>query len=266
MAFLDELFATLWSDHAALTPQAARLHQLLRERGDAVRIDHVALLTFDLPGVEIEALDRAFVAHGYQAAQSYELPAAGLTAYHYEHADDARRPKLLLGAVLVDELSAPAREIVRGLVGRVEPGASAHPLFAASGRRWTLSSSDYRILSEENQHAAWVAAFGFRAHHVAVDVGELRTFEGLGELDRFLEQHGFRIDQAGGAIKGSPDELLEQSSTLPDEIDVELSDGALRIPSGCCVLARRYPGPDGTLYQGYAAEPAARLFPAAGLG
>ena len=46
-----ELLDALWRDYVATTPQAARIHQLLGERGELVRNDHVALRTFALPGI-----------------------------------------------------------------------------------------------------------------------------------------------------------------------------------------------------------------------
>jgi hypothetical protein len=251
MALLDDLLAALWIDHAAIAPQAARVHQLLRDRGEAVRSDHIAMRTFDVPGVDIDALDRAFVAEGYDAAQTYELPERRLIAYHYEHRDDPGLPRLLLSALLVDELSRKAQAIIRELVAQLEPGAAAHPRFPVSGRSWQLSSSDYQALRAESEDAAWVAAFGFRASHFSVDASDLRTFDGLAGLNRFLSESGVRIDQAGGEIKGGPDELLELSSTVAEPVDVELADRTLRIPSCPCELARRYPLPDGTRFQGF---------------
>ena len=254
MAFLDELFAALWADHAATTPAAARLDQLLRARGEPVRSDHVALVTFDLPRVEIESVDRAFVAHGYEAAQSYELPDRGLIASHYEHGRDARMPKVLIAAVVVDELSTGARDLVRRLAGAVPAGAEAHPLFAASGRPWPLSTAEHRGLREESPDAAWAAAFGLRAHHAAIDVGALRGFDGLAPLHRLLEAEGLRIDRAGGEVLGGPGARLEQSFLLPDEVDVPMTDGTARLASGRASLARRQPDERGELFQGF--EPA----------
>ncbi|HWM88248.1 MAG TPA: DUF1338 domain-containing protein [Kofleriaceae bacterium] len=255
MALLDDLLDDLWRDYTALTPTAARIHQLLRDRGETVRHDHLALRTFDLPGVEIEALDRVFTAEGYEAAQSYEFADEKLVAYHYEHPDE-RRPRLLISALLVEELSPAAQELIRALVAQIEPGASAHARFAISGRPWPLAGADHALLAGESPYAAWVAAFGFRAHHFAVDASGLRSFAGLPELHRFLIENGVRLE-GGGEITGSPD-MLEQSSTVPDEVEIELADGPMRLPSCACELARRHPRPDGTLFQGFVAESARR--------
>jgi hypothetical protein len=256
---MDELLERLWADYAALTPQAARIHALLRARGETVRNDHIALRTFDLPAVEIESLDRVFVGGGYRPAETYEFPDKHLFAYHYEH-PEPRYPKLFISALVVGELSVEAQEIVRALVSQVPPGASASPWFAVSGRPWPVDGPTVERLRAESEYAAWLAAFGFRANHFTVDVNALTTFSGLEELNRFLIDNGFRMNDSGGVIKGTPDALLEQSSTLADEIDVQLADGPHRLPSCYYEFARRYPGPDGRIFQGFVPASATRIF------
>jgi hypothetical protein len=256
---MNELFERLWADYAAITPQAARIHALLRGRGETVRNDHIALRAFDLPGADIEALDRAFVAGGYRAAESYEFPDKHLHAYHYEHAE-AGRPKLFISALDVGALSQEAQAIVRGLVAQMTPGASAGPWFAVSGRRWEVDHAAVERLRAESEYAAWLAVFGFRANHFTVDVNALTTFTSLEELNRFLQDSGFRMNESGGLIKGTPADLLEQSSTLADEIEVQLADGPRVLPSCYYEFARRYPLPDGRLFQGFIPGSATRLF------
>ena len=256
---MNDLFDRLWADYAAITPQAARIHALLRGRGETVRNDHIALRAFDLPGADIEALDRAFVAGGYRAADSYEFPDKHLHAYHYEHPEPAR-PKIFISALDVDALSPDAQAILRALVARIPPGASANPWFAVSGRPWDVDFATVERLRAESEYAAWLAVFGFRANHFTVDVNALTTFASLEELNRFLLENGFRMNESGGLIKGTPAQLLEQSSTLADEIEVQLADGPHRLPSCYYEFARRYPGPDGRLFQGFIPTSATRIF------
>ena len=256
---LEDLFQRLWADYAAITPQAARIHELLRGRGEVIVNDHIALRTFDLPGLEIEVLDRAFVSAGYSPAQSYEFPEKKLHAYHYEHPERSR-PKIFISALRVDQLSDEAAGILEQLAAQVAPGADAHPTFAASGRHWPIDRPTYERLARESEYAAWVAAFGLRANHFTVSVNHLTSFAGLADLNQFLIASGFALNDAGGAIKGSPAELLEQSSTLADQIDLEMADGVHRVPSCYYEFARRYPGPDGALFQGFIPDSANRIF------
>jgi len=256
---LDALFDRLWADYLAITPQAGRIHDLLTARGESVVNDHVALRTWDLPGLEIEAVDRAFVAAGYQPAQSYEFPDKKLHAYHYEHAEPGR-PKIFISALHVDELSAEAGTLIEQLAAQMQRGAEAHPMFASSGRHWQLERATYERLAAESEYAAWVAAFGLRANHFTVSVNHLTTFSGLSELNDFLVDKGFKLNEAGGAIKGSRAELLEQSSTLADQIEIEVTGGSISVPSCYVEFARRYPGPDGVLFQGFVPSSANRIF------
>ena len=256
---MRDLFERLWADYASITPQAARIHELLRARGETVRNDHIALRAFDLPGADIEALERVFVAGGYRAADSYDFPDKHLHAYHYEHAD-AGWPKLFISALEVDALSPRAAELVRGLVAQMPAGASASPWFPVSGRAWQVDFTTVERLRAESEYAAWLAVFGFRANHFTVDVNALTTFASLEELNTFLVDHGFRMNESGGLIKGTPAQLLEQSSPLADEIEVQLADGPHRLPSCYYEFARRYPGPDGRLFQGFIPTSATRIF------
>jgi hypothetical protein len=259
MSMLAELFARLWTDYVAITPAAARIHQLLASRGERVVNDHIALRTFDRDAVAIEVIDRAFVEGGYQPADSYEFPDKKLVAYHYEHREPGW-PKVFISALLVDQCSAELGRTVDELLGQLPAGATSEPWFVSSGRRWPLDRATYQRLLAESEYAAWVAAFGFRANHFTVDVNALESFAGLEELDDFLIAEGFRLNAAGGLIKGSPAELLEQSSTMADEIEIGFTDGTAAIPSCYYEFARRYPTADGTLFQGFIARSADRLF------
>lgn len=61
-------------------------------------------------------------------------------------------------------------------------------------------------------------------------------------------------------MKGSPDVRLEQSSTMADKVSVTFSDGNQQIPGGFYEFAKRYPLPDGTLYQGFVEASADKIF------
>jgi hypothetical protein len=76
----------------------------------------------------------------------------------------------------------------------------------------------------------------------------------------FLVGHGFVLNTAGGAIKGTPAERLEQSSTRADEIAVELDGAPARLPSCYYEFAKRYPLPDGSLFQGFVPASADKIF------
>lgn len=256
---LRSLFALLWQRYTSMTPAAVRINRLLEARGENIINDHIALRTFDRELVGIESLDRAFVAGGYEPVQHYEFPSRKLVATHYEH-PEAGMPKVFISALLLDEMSNPARELVDGLLAKVERGRLARWDFAASGRLWPLSYSDYQTLQEQSDYAAWVAAFGFCANHFTISVNDLKTFDSLADLNSFLTESGVRLSEIGGQIKGSPSDLLLQSSTMAEAIQVDFDDQSCAIPSGYYEFAYRYHKPSGERFQGFVPESAHHLF------
>lgn len=258
-AALGALLDTLWRDYQAITPDAGRIHALLEARGEIIVNDHIALRTFGVPEVDIDVMARAFVAAGYQAGGDYEFPAKRLRARHYEPPAPGL-PKVFISQLEVERFSPTLQRVVRTCVAALPEGATERPDFAAAGRLWPLERATYHALLAESEYAAWVAAFGFRANHFTVDVRALRSFPGLAELNRFLEENGFALNRSGGAIKGTPEDLLQQSSTLANAVEVELTDGVLAIPSCYYEFAYRHARPDGTLFSGFVPESADRLF------
>lgn len=257
-----ELLDALWCSYAAATPQAARIHRLLTERGELLRNDCVALRTFGLRGLDdelaaefgdeigIDALARRFEALGWRPRDRYRTRDRHLRARYWQH-DDPATPKLVISELLVDELSDEAQAAIAALIRTVPRGFGARGDALWAGRPWSVSHAAYRGLLAESEHAAWLAAFGFGVHHFTVDVGSLSTFPDLEALDAFLIEHGERLDDRGGAIKGSRAEWLERSATRPDVVPVEFTDGTVRVPTGTYAFARRYRLPSGELFHGF---------------
>jgi len=254
---IDELLAALWADYVATTPQAEKIHRLLAERGEAVKNDHVALRTFNLPGIGMAQLAKPFEAAGWELQPDrYRFEDKKLVARYWKHADPAL-PKVFISELCVEELSAGANQIVHTLTMHLPKDFAPLPW---SGRPWSVRRAEYETLLIESEYAAWVAAFGFRVNHFTVAVNGLTTFPDLHSLNAFLVDHGFALNQAGGAIKGTPAQLLEQSSTLADSIVVDLAGEAMRIPSCYYEFARRYPQADGELFQGFVPTSADKIF------
>jgi len=259
MTSLVELLDRLWQDYATLNPQAKAIHQLLEARGETVTNDHIALRTFRDPIVGVDVVASAFEKLGYVARGEYVFPDKKLFARHYEHAD-AAQPKLFISELKVEEFSPRLRQTVRRLIDQIPPDLLRRADFPASGRPWKISYAEYELLRSESEYAAWMSAFGFRANHFTVLVNALKTFKTLQELNEFLKKSGFKLNSSGGEIKGSPQVLLEQSSTLADQVIVDFTDGPRTIP--CCYyeFARRYPQEDGTLFQGFVERSADKIF------
>jgi hypothetical protein len=255
---LAELFDALWADYVAMTPQARRIHDLLGARSEKVQNDHVALRTYDLAG-GIAALAAPFEAVGYVARDRYRFDDKKLDARYWQH-PDAALPKVFISELCVGELSARAQTLIRGLVGQLPAGFTQRADLPWAGRPWSCTRADYEALLAESEYAAWLAAFGFRVNHFTVSVNALTTFAGLAELDAFLVAAGFVLNTAGGAIKGTPADRLEQSSTRADTIAVDLAGEKLQVPSCYYEFAKRYPLPSGELFHGFVPASADKIF------
>ncbi|MBP6628300.1 MAG: DUF1338 domain-containing protein [Kofleriaceae bacterium] len=262
---VDQLLTTLWQDYTRSTPQAERIHALLAARGERVDNDHVALRTFDLGGLGIDALARPFVALGWAPRADYRFVDKHLRARYWQHPDPAL-PKVFISELLVDELPVWAQDLVRGLVAQLPPGFADRADLAWAGRPWQVDHATYSRLLPASEYAAWVTAFGFRVNHFTVAVDRLTTFADLADVGRFLQAHGFVLNEAGGLIKGNPGELLEQSSTRADAVDVAFTDGVYRVPSCYYEFARRYRDASGALFHGFVPASADRLFESTNVG
>jgi hypothetical protein len=147
-----------------------------------------------------------------------------------------------------------------GLINRIPAGLTSRPDWIASGRPWPIDYTTYEALGRESEYAAWMAAFGFRANHFTVFANALRTFPGLVGLNHFLKANGFRLNAAGGEIKGSPAIYLEQSSTLANIAPVDFTGGPRPVPGCYYEFARRHPMPNGALFQGFNEKSADKIF------
>ncbi|PMJ89339.1 DUF1338 domain-containing protein [Vibrio sp. 10N.261.55.A7] len=255
----DTLFSALWNDYIErLCPSAAQVHQLLRE-DEALINDHIALRTFNSSPLGIETLARPFLDIGYVACGDYEFESKKLVAKHYEH-PDPKQPKVFISELKVDECSQQLQEIVARLVEQLDHSNLKGHEFLFGGRLWDLSYADFQALAKESEYASWLAAHGYGANHFTVSVNQLNTFEEVKQVNDHLRQSGFVINEAGGEVKGSPEVLLEQSSTMADKVSVRFSDGVELIPGGFYEFAKRYAMPNGDLYTGFVAASADKIF------
>lgn len=257
---IDTLFRNLWENYCQVTPSAKRIHRLLdSSQGKAIVNDHIALRTFNLEKLNLDKLAAHFRALGYQPGGEYHFETKKLFARHFEHPDPTV-PKVFISELRVEQCSDALQETVQRLVDSVEPSVVTAGSFLYSGRHWDIDYATYQTLLEESEYAAWLAAWGYRANHFTVSVNHLGQFTTLEEVNQRLREEGYRLNSSGGEIKGSPEELLEQSSTMADRAEVAFADQTVSIPSCFYEFALRYARPDGELYRGFVAASADRIF------
>lgn len=254
------LFEHLWLDYIGVTPSAKKVHEVLSESNGADVInDHVAFRTFNIAKVNLEKLAAHFLALGYKESGDYVFEQKKLVAKHYEH-EDTKLPKVFISELLVEEFSDELQTIVRDMVSQVEESVTQADNFLYSGTHWEVSFDQYEALLAESEYAAWVSAYGYRANHFTVNINELTSFDCINVVNDTLKESGFVLNTSGGEVKGSPEVLLEQSSTMADVAEVKFADKVAKIPSCFYEFAKRYEKDDGELYTGFVAASADKIF------
>lgn len=254
----QQIFDRLWADYALDNTQVLPIYDLLEKRGDSVVNDHIALRTFNDPKVNIDVLAKPFIEAGYKACGEYDFELKKLKAVHFEHTDELA-PKVFISELLTEQFSDHIQQAVRDAVYQVPELDPETLLF--SHRPWApISYELYQQIAAESEYAAWMLAYGFRANHFTVLINALESFEDINDLNLWLLAKGFKLNDSGGFVKGSPADLLEQSSTMASSKLVAFADGMHEIP--CCYyeFAKRYPKADGKLYSGFVAASADKIF------
>lgn len=258
---LDQFFAKLWDDYTAMTPQAQRIHDAFVAAGETIINDHVAFRTYDRGPITLADLEPQLLALGYTRFEPYEFEAKKLRAYGYLPPSE-EQPRVFLSELKCDELSEDAQRIIDGLVAQIDAGGVSSPEVMWAGRLWEAPSfEDYQTLMAESEYAAWLSIIGLRANHFTISVNHFRTYDSVEKVLAKIESLGLGINESGGRIKGSPEVLLEQGSTLADRAEFTFAGGQVeKIPTCYYEFAKRYNDADGRLYQGFVAASADKIF------
>ena len=258
-ASIEKYFEVMWQVYVTMTPQAQKIVNLLEEKGETVVNDHIALRTLEGAKLGIDEIAKPFLAAGYKEKDDYHFEQKKLYAKHYEHSNELL-PKVFISELKLASFSTEFQQILKRIESEISNSVLEGEYFLTSGKNWQLSSSEYEILRKESEYGSWLAAIGFRPNHFTISINHLKHFSDVGVLNSFIKESGFALNNSGGEIKGDPSQYLEQSSTLADNIDVQLSDKTLSIPSCYFEFAKRYPMSNGKLYQGFVASSADKIF------
>lgn len=255
------IFDKLWTGHKALCPSSHKIHALLADRGESIENDHIALRTFRHPLCGVDVLAEPFLNMGYVESGEYHFEEKKLYAKHYQIPNNPSAPKIFISELLLEHFSDELQKTISYAIESAEAKVYQSGELVIAGRPWkNIAYATYQKLREESEYAAWLYVYGFCANHFTVYVNPLNNFPTLESLNSFLEEQNFSLNSAGGKIKGTPEQLLEQSSILADKITVDFTDGSHQIPGCYYEFARRYPGADGNIYQGFIAASADKIF------
>ena len=267
MTKLNVFFERLWQQYSSICPQALAIHSLFASEGEQLVNDHVAFRTFANSKISIDHLEPEIFALGYKQLDSYHFEKKKLDARCYIHPDSPT--KIFISELLWQELSDTAQQIIAKIIlqANVNCSTKPEPLLSA-GRLWNLPNyKDYLTLLDESEYAAWLAVWGLRANHFTLFVNYFKKYPQLDQVVGLLQKNGYRLNHAGGLIKGSAKELLVQSSTMADLLAVDFKDAGKQQVSTCYYeFAQRFKQTNGLLYQGFVPSSADKIFESTNIG
>ena len=256
-----DIFNRLWAGYTSQNPSTQKVFDFFTEQGETVVNDHVAFRTFNHPVIGVDVLAKIFIDHGYAFRGDYHFEAKKLYAKHFEHETDPQAPRVFISELLIGEFSPFLQETVRKWVTAIPENIfQSGELIFAGNLSGTPSFETYEKLRAESEYAAWLYVNGFCANHFTVSVNQLKKLDSIQKVNSFLKSHGFSLNDGGGEIQGTPEDLLEQSSIKAAMVKFAFSQGEYEIPGCYYEFARRYPDSDGKLYSGFIARSADKIF------
>jgi hypothetical protein len=261
MSKVNQIFQKLWDDYTKQNPSVKDVYDLFISHKQKVVNDHIAYRTFNHPKINVDVLGQWFINAGYECKVEYQFEQKHLKAKHYEHKTDKEAPRVFISELITEDFSPFLQEKANEFVDAVSNDLlnSENILYSGSVLK-KPSFKVYNQLREESEYAAWLYVYGFRANHFTVSINHLQDFESIQGVNQLLKDNGFKLNTSGGEIKGSPQELLEQSSTIAGAIKYEFEEGIYEIPSCFYEFAKRYKDADGQLFSGFIAKSADKIF------
>lgn len=206
---------------------------LIGRAGD-IENDHIAFRTMGVSQLGMRSLEKVFLHCGYERRDAYKFESKKLDAFWYSP-PQANFPRIFISELRVGDLSTEAQRIIRSYTDEVtsdpvdqlnlDDGLAVDDFLHRPLWR-TPTWTDYQRLAEESEYAAWVIYNRYYLNHFTVSVHNLPSgYNTIAEFNAYLEKNSFKLNDAGGKAKTSPDGLLIQSSTVAEMVDAEFADG-----------------------------------------
>lgn len=213
---------------------AAMVKEGIIASADDIENDHIAFRTMGVPQLGVQSLEKIFLHYGYTKMDKYHFPAKKLDAWWYAP-PEPQYPRIFISELRVADLSSAAQAIIHRYTDEVTSDpvnalnlddSKAVDTFLHSALWQTPTLADYKVLAAESEYAAWVIYNRYYLNHFTVSVHNLPAgYNTVADFNRFLEQHGFHLNDAGGKIKTSPDGNLLQSATVAGMITATFAGG-----------------------------------------
>jgi hypothetical protein len=236
---LKEILAGLMRRYQQRVPDVAAVintmmaEGIIKKAGD-IENDHIAFRTMGVPQLGVQSLEKIFLYYGYTKMDHYHFPAKQLDAWWYAP-PAPEYPRIFISELRVNDLSPAVQAVIHSYTAEVKTDpvntlnlgdGDAVDAFLHSALWRTPTLADYQLLAAESEYAAWVIYNRYYLNHFTVSVHNLPSgYNTVADFNAFLERHGFRLNDAGGKIKTSPDGLLLQSATVAGMITATFAGG-----------------------------------------
>ncbi len=239
MAVIDDILDGLMRRYQERVPDVLGIINAMIEEsviGSATQIenDHVAFRTMGVPQLGLKSLEKIFLHHGYTKMDPYNFTKKKLSAFWYSPPREDL-PRIFISELRVEELSPEAQAIIRSYTDEVgvDPvdsldlgDAVAVDAFLHRPLWRTPTWSDFQRLASESEYASWVIYNRYYLNHFTITIQNLpEGYNTVATFNEFVERRGFKLNDAGGKMKISPDKKLIQSSTVAQVIDAAFDDG-----------------------------------------
>jgi hypothetical protein len=223
---------------------AAMITENLIAVPEDIENDHIAFRTIGVPELGIQSLEKIFLHYGYTRRDAYHFKEKKLDAFWYSP-PAPHYPRIFISELRVKDLSPEAQRIITSYTKEVlvDPVSNldlndgpAVDTFLHSALWRTPSLEDYQTLAAESEYAAWVIYNRYYLNHFTISLQNLPDgYNTVADFNKFLENEGFILNNAGGKIKESPDHLLLQSSTVAKMIPATFAGNEVQKIAGSYV-------------------------------
>ena len=253
---LNSILNGLIHPYAQRVPDVKTVTSSMKELGliskqENIVNDHIAFRTLGVPNLGITSFERIFLHHGYTKQDHYYFSKKKLDAYWYKPPCDSY-PRVFISELKVESLSKQAQQIIhhytKGIdedpLNQIDLDNVEDVVYFLHKALWELPKiTDYNVLLAESEYGAWVLYNRYYLNHYTISVHELPApYNELTFFNEFLKSIGVKLNDAGGEIKISRDQLLRQSSTVAETILATFANGKTAEIAGSYVeFAERLP-------------------------
>lgn len=249
MKTLDRILEGLMRRYSERVPEVNKVSEALIKRGviksqREISNDHVAFRTMGVEQLGLKSFEKIFLYHGYVPRDNYFFEGKRLNARWYAP-PEPKYPRVFISELRVHEMPKETQKIINSYLDEVKSDPVEYlnlddfkqvdtflhkPL-------WRLPSwNDFKKLQKVSEYAAWVIYNRYYLNHYTISVHDLSIgYNTISEFNSFLKSLGIVLNDSGGEIKVSKDNLLLQSSTVSSMVEAYFQEGTKKMIPGSYV-------------------------------